>query len=60
MKHRAQHVAAELELTMRELSEISRLCLGLHISNVNLLLSDDQVRRLREFQRQEQATDAGR
>jgi hypothetical protein len=47
MRERAQHVAAELQLTLKELNALSQQCLGLHINNVNMLLGKEHVRVLR-------------
>lgn len=47
MRERAQHVAAELQLTIKELNALSQQCLGLHINNVNMLLAKEHVKTLR-------------
>jgi hypothetical protein len=48
MKLRAQHVALELGLPLKDFVKLAECTLGLHINNLNMMLSADHVARLRD------------
>lgn len=47
MKSRAQHVALELGLPLKEFVKLAEATLGLHINNLNMMLSPDHVAKLK-------------
>lgn len=47
MKSRAQHVALELGLPLKEFVKLAEATLGLHINNLNMMLSSEHVAQLK-------------
>lgn len=47
MKSRAQHVALELGLPLKDFVKLAEATLGLHINNLNMMLSQEHVAKLK-------------
>jgi hypothetical protein len=47
MKSRAQHVALELGLPLKDFVKLAESSLGLHINNLNMMLSAEHVAQLK-------------
>lgn len=47
MKSRAQHVALELGLPLKEFVKLAEATLGLHINNLNMMLRPEHVAQLK-------------
>lgn len=47
MKSRAQHVALELGLPLKDFVKLAQTTLGMHINNLNMMLSAEHVAQLK-------------